>query len=520
MFSWKRGKPLTEWFYHTVNVHDNDDDVADPTVRRCTVRIRTLLWSIIILICLLQAGCLMCVPLLCGHQTSSSNVTPAEHVLRLYQYPLESLCAKGEDCSRFHTCGNALYNPRIDDRYALEYILPNKVSKWTALGVRYRIPTSILDDYVQTSATSEMLDVVFTDDPSDADYFIVPQVSACVMHTSNGTLPWADRVRITESYLLRLIEHVIHVLPYWNTTNDVSTPGSNHIFVFTWDRGICLCPAVIRLLRHAIKVQGYGIKTSTLPVETDDYVPSSTDVSRFAYRACFNESTDIVVPQASWTPPLSHLLDPTQQMYIRASPVQRIPFSTPRVDRRETEVFMRGAINFVSCCNITYSNGVRQQLSQIYTEMTERTPNQQALVIKSGTSGAKYAVEMQNARIGICARGWAPWTTRLQDVMNSDTIPLIIADEIVLPYENLLDWRAFAMKINESNLHSLVRQVGILSIGHLQEKQRQLWLHSQYLSWHGDDRFNAFAMMMRTLMLKKMGRNESPFSPVALAEFW
>lgn len=77
------------------------------------------------------------------------------------------------------------------------------------------------------------------------------------------------------------------------------------------------------------------------------------------------------------------------------------------------------------------------------------------------------------------------------------------------------------MKINASNVnYETIDKVKTLSIDYLDEKQKKLWIHSQYFSWHGDIRFNAFAMLMRELYdIKTNHIKKSVFSKVAFTEY-
>ena len=57
----------------------------------------------------------------------------------------------------------------------------------------------------------------------------------------------------------------------------------------------------------------------------------------------------------------------------------------------------------------------------------------------------------------LCPRGWSPWTLRAYQAMMVGCIPVILADEIELPFENSLSWSTLTVKIRESEA-SQVRQ--------------------------------------------------------------
>lgn len=436
----------------------------------------------------------------CVHTTSARTSSNLVRTLRIYQYPYKQLVPTSDSFADIDECASTQYTASADSRYAMEYALLNKLDKWSqSEHPVMRIPLSHSLDYEENVTVDKLFDVEFTKDPSKADFFVVPHITACVFHQLNHSLSWDEKVSIVEKYFMSLMDRVVQDYPYWNQSALDLTPGANHVFIFTWDFGVCLCPLVRDLLKKSIKLQGHGVRSTT-----ND--------------GCFNFETDIVIPQASWKPPSAVFVEPAQQAYIRRHPSTKVPVMTT-MNRRPYSLFMRGAVDSPHPY-LVYSHGVRQFLSQLSNNMSAINPNQKSLVVKTGYAPDVYDIELQQSRIGICARGWAPWTSRLQDVMNRESIPLIIADEISLPYEGLLDWRKFSMKVNESNIADLVHRVDSLNVDYLNEKQRQLWLHNQYLSWHGDDRYNAFAMLMRELAGKLWSDSEPRFSTVAFSEFY
>ena len=459
-----------------------------------------------------------------------SGSTGDVDVVHIYVYSYTELAREARlPVADLHECGHFVFSPvkrSWVDTYAAEYWITMKMIKWQrATTGSYSISWSYQDDGQDYTPHWESpnktgprvlgprLQFVFTDDAALADFFFVPQLSSCVLnaHILNGTQHPHDAT--IRDYLRPILDVVIGRYPYWNSSNDVETPGANHIMVFTTDWGACSYASVMPLLRHTILAQGFGIRMSS---------SSALRSTRDADAWCASSSQDIVIPQASWSAPLSSLLEPSQMAFIRMNQFVRVPYDNPVMSRKYL-MFMQGSVNFAHDTDQVYSKGVRQALAAISANLTQADPTQTLLLVRSGFSG-NYHEELRQSRIGICARGWAPWTSRLQDVMNRESIPLIIADEIVLPFEGLIDWPSFAIKVNQSNLHTIVSRACALSETDLMNKQRELWLHAQYFSWHGDDRFNAFAMLLREVAMKKLCTNSSrcarKLPPVAFKEFW
>ncbi|KAL3570192.1 hypothetical protein D5086_027441 [Populus alba] len=51
-----------------------------------------------------------------------------------------------------------------------------------------------------------------------------------------------------------------------------------------------------------------------------------------------------------------------------------------------------------------------------------------------------YCEEMQRAVFCLCPLGWAPWSPRLVEVVIFGCIPVIIVDDIVLPFADAISW--------------------------------------------------------------------------------
>lgn len=60
---------------------------------------------------------------------------------------------------------------------------------------------------------------------------------------------------------------------------------------------------------------------------------------------------------------------------------------------------------------------------------------------------SNYVQEVRQSVFCLCPRGFAPWSQRLYDSIMLGCIPIIIADDIVLPFEDIIDYRQFSVKV-------------------------------------------------------------------------
>ncbi|EER01965.1 hypothetical protein Pmar_PMAR007658, partial [Perkinsus marinus ATCC 50983] len=61
-----------------------------------------------------------------------------------------------------------------------------------------------------------------------------------------------------------------------------------------------------------------------------------------------------------------------------------------------------------------------------------------------------YDAEMKDSTFCFIPRGNTPWTRRIFDAIISGCIPVVLSNAIVFPFESLLDWSLFTIKLPES----------------------------------------------------------------------
>jgi len=106
----------------------------------------------------------------------------------------------------------------------------------------------------------------------------------------------------------------------------------------------------------------------------------------------------------------------------------------------------QGSVNVVMhpLYNWTYSNGVRQALQRLYRN------DSNVLISDSGSlTSVNYGKLLDTSKFCLFVRGWYPWSGRLGDIINSCCVPVIISDDIVLPFQDIFDWTAISFKVPE-----------------------------------------------------------------------
>lgn len=88
-----------------------------------------------------------------------------------------------------------------------------------------------------------------------------------------------------------------------------------------------------------------------------------------------------------------------------------------------------------------------------------------------------YKTELEVSTFCLVPRGVTPWTRRLFDVLLSDCIPVVLANSIVFPFEDTINYEHFTLKIPEAwvgNLWTLLEGISAKQVKELQTKVREM----------------------------------------------
>lgn len=151
----------------------------------------------------------------------------------------------------------------------------------------------------------------------------------------------------------------------------------------------------------------------------------------------------------------------TKEYQTWGSPLVTIPYVPSRqlaeamvrsADTRPIFVYFRGNLKLDSAVKTGMSKGerLRQRLNEVFGSLPG------ALLVDStmNFSHIGYIDEMKKSIFCIVPRGDTPTSRRLFDAISAGCIPVILADDIKLPFSTFIDWSAFTVKIPEADVNS------------------------------------------------------------------
>ncbi|KAH7353004.1 hypothetical protein KP509_19G074700 [Ceratopteris richardii] len=282
----------------------------------------------------------------------------------------------------------------------------------------------------------------------EADFFYVPVLGACLIARADET-PHLNmknfmglRSYITLDLFRQAYFHISQSYPFWNRT-----AGRDHIWFFSWDEGACYAPKEIW---NSMMLVHWGNTNAKYNYSTTCYLADSWNAIPITDRGdhvCFNPQKDLVMP--AWKLPDPDLV--TKRYWERTKAQRKILFYF-NGNLGNAYEYGRPEEN--------YSMGLRQKLAKVFGS----SPTKDGLlgrqvtqdVIVTNRRSNHYSEELASSKFCGVLPGDG-WSGRMEDSILHGCIPVIIQDGIQLPYENVLEYRDFTVRIEEEKIPQLVQ---------------------------------------------------------------
>lgn len=86
-----------------------------------------------------------------------------------------------------------------------------------------------------------------------------------------------------------------------------------------------------------------------------------------------------------------------------------------------------------------------------------------------------YRSEIARSVFCLCPLGWAPWSPRLVESVELGCVPVIIADDIRLPFQSTIKWDEISLTVAERDVNKLESVLDHVAKTNLTAIQRNLW---------------------------------------------
>ena len=286
-------------------------------------------------------------------------------------------------------------------------------------------------------------------DPALADWFYVPVYASCAMVTAIFTTPDTTLPRYRTALAAELYAgahaHVMHTWPYWNASG-----GTDHIWTFGYDEGACFAPME---LWPSMIISHWGNTMSKHNRCTTTYDGDRWDVERDPWthqplqsltggHRCYEPQKDVIMPsfrELTTFLPLdtSRRPPPRRALFFFSGDLGSPP----------------GAINAGPHVSPNYSMGIRQR---VYRAAAAAKANDVHVVghFAKDWWHVQYHAAMHNSTFCGAFPGDG-WSGGISSAVFAGCVPVIIMDGIELPFENVLHYPSFSVRIAEADVDAL-----------------------------------------------------------------
>ncbi|CAF4278367.1 unnamed protein product [Rotaria magnacalcarata] len=231
-------------------------------------------------------------------------------------------------------------------------------------------------------------------------------------------------------YFEPIIDRIRYEFPYWTMTDK---PGSNHLIAFVGGRNMgVLDNRLQNLLKNVIQLGPTGVRQDLLsPNAPELYLHRNLSI-------VYRHGYDIVAPPFT----------PTEIIEINTS--------NDWYQRKKRLLYFAGILN-----HSLSSKSVRRLLFAFAKNLSSlirigKKEFHPITVVDGHVPMQEYLESIMSSVFFLCPEGYSPWSPRIYEAINLGSIPLILADGIVLPFERFIPWRSFSLKLNVSNVYNIL----------------------------------------------------------------
>lgn len=310
------------------------------------------------------------------------------------------------------------------------------------------------------------------------DLYFIPHYSTCLFHKC---LFGPDRNKVNcydlvNRYTQQILSHIYSNYSYFNKSQ-----GTDHIITFPHDSGqniiFRFSDELRSVLENVISLQNTVYINPAFPTSAD---PALKNIPK-NYVALLP-----VTPKQEG----KFFRD-----YIESTNITSLPI-------RKTSLQFRGGVD-----QHFSSFPIRKILVEKLNSLnrSDFILSKEFVGVPSDTkSMSHYYAELLNSSICLSPEGWAPWSTKLSRIVNCGCVPLFIADGLVLPYHNSIDWKSISFKLSKYRAMGISDVLNIVDDKEIVARKLLNIFESRHeFIYYLDGRSGAICHLLNELKLKK-----------------
>ena len=303
-----------------------------------------------------------------------------------------------------------------------------------------------------------------TDNPQIADFYLIPHAlvgNAVGCYNSRTSLALGtcnfSRVQQSPAFYVRnalhpFLRHIVYEWPFFNQSN-----GADHLIIFTNVNGPICEPELAMggmifddefmksVIHRMIIIGNHGTYNMFIPIGLNQGFKAGMDLARYSeYRQyCFDWGHDIALPQMTTTGVSNQGSAEIQSCRMRSKCEGWVQLLRTRA-KAPYDTYFQGSPT--------------QKLNGLLC-----SPNIRRFVSSFCKARNRCGTRRLSGIFALAPAGSACWSMRFFDAITNLAIPIILADPIVEPFEQFLDYSLFSIKLQA---HHLTGMSGVPAFEH------------------------------------------------------
>ncbi|KAL2903078.1 hypothetical protein RDABS01_019707 [Bienertia sinuspersici] len=118
-----------------------------------------------------------------------------------------------------------------------------------------------------------------------------------------------------------------------------------------------------------------------------------------------------------------------------------------------------------------------------------------------------YSQHMKSSKFCLCPMGYEVNSPRIVEAIYYECVPVIIADNFVLPFDDVLDWNAFSVTVAEKDIPKLKEILEAIPLRRYQKMLRNLKMLQRHFLWnYRPVKYDLFHMILHSVWLTRLNK--------------
>ncbi|KAI4347904.1 hypothetical protein L6164_008679 [Bauhinia variegata] len=134
-----------------------------------------------------------------------------------------------------------------------------------------------------------------------------------------------------------------------------------------------------------------------------------------------------------------------------------------------------------------------------------KNKDKDVLVYDTMPEGVSYHETMKKSKYCICPSGWEVASPRIAEAIYAECVPVIISQQYVLPFSDVLNWDSFSVQIELSEIPRLKEiLMGISDDEYIRMQERVKQVQRHFVVSNPPKRYDVFHMIIHSIWLRRL----------------